>query len=94
MKKFLIITGIIAILLAGLTIRAWLNISVTAQEAMEIAVAHVGGGIAATPELDWEISRPWSPLWWWVEVWHEGLVHEIYIHPSTGVVMGHEIDRD
>ena len=66
-----------------------LNINVTNDEAMNIAAEHVGGGTAATAELDWELWR-WL---WYVEVWHEGLVHEIYIHPNTGEIVSHEIDR-
>ena len=89
-KKLLITIGIIAILLTGIAVGTRFNISVTSQEAMAIAIAHVGGGTSATPELDWETWR-WL---WWVEVWHDDLVHEVYVHPNTGAIIRHEIDRD
>ena len=89
-KKFLIIAAIIAVLFAGFAIFTRLNVSVTSQQAREIAISHVGGGIAGTPDLDFELWR-WV---WWVEVWHDGFVHEVYVHPTTGAVIRHEIDRD
>ena len=86
--------GIIAaiLLLSLATYAGWtrFNISVTAHEAMEIALSHVGGGVAATPEMDWEVWR-WL---WWVEVWYGNLVYEIYIHPNTGEIIRVEIERD
>ena len=89
-KKFLIIAGIIVVLFAGYALATRLNVSVTSQEAMDIAISFVGGGRASSPDLDFELWR-WV---WYVEVWHEGFVYEVYIHPNTGAVIRHEIDRD
>lgn len=67
-----------------------LGLSVTAGEAAEIAVAHAGGGRASAPELDWEVWR-WL---WWVEVWRDNFVYEIYVHPRTGEVVRAEVERE
>ena len=63
--------------------------SVSRQEAQEIAVAHVGGGATNRAEWDFEsFQRVWS-----VEVFHDGLVHEVFVNRSNGQVVRVEIDR-
>ena len=85
-----IIAAVLVLSFAAYAVVSRSNISITAHEAAEIALSHVGGGVAATPELDWEVWR-WL---WWVEVWYGNLVYEIYIHPNTGEIIRVEINRD
>jgi uncharacterized membrane protein YkoI len=88
-KKVIIIAAIIVVILVAFMIWQRFNVTVPRQDVMDIAIAHVGGGTATTPELDWEIWR-----WVWnLEVWHDGLVHELYINSRTGEIISHEIDR-
>ncbi|MDR2182806.1 MAG: PepSY domain-containing protein [Clostridiales bacterium] len=63
--------------------------NISQQEAIDIALAHVGGGNANWPERDFEdFQRAWS-----VEVFYDGLVHEVYISRFTGEIIRVEIDR-
>ena len=63
--------------------------SVTRQEAMEIALEHIGGGRANRPDIDWaNFQRAW-----YVEVFYDGLVHSVYISTRTGDVIRVEVDR-
>ena len=58
------------------------------QDAVDIAIEHIGGGNAYWPEWDFEhFQRVWS-----VEVFFDGLVHEVYINRFTGEVIRVEID--
>ena len=93
MKKW--ITIIISAVIAGTIIFALaafympLGANISWQEAADIAVEHVGGGRANMPEIELErFQRVWA-----VEVFYEGLVHEIYISTRTGEIIAHEIDR-
>ena len=80
---------IIAIVLAVSAAWTFFGANISGQEAMEIAIAHVGGGMAGTPDLSLGMWR-----WFWgVEVWYNGLIYEIYVHPNTGAVVRVEIDR-
>jgi len=88
--KYLVICVVFIIVLGSYVIGSSMNLNVTRNEASQIAVEYVGGGTATTPELDWELWR-WL---WYVEVWYDGLIHEIYIHPNTGEVIRRSIERD
>ena len=91
-KKFLSAVGIIIAVVIVIAVVTRINIAIggiTGYEAGEAAVARIGGGMVTDTELDWELWR-WL---WWVEVWHEGFVHEIYVHPGSGEIIRHEIDR-
>ena len=85
---FVTIIGLLVVFMASSAAWTHIGANISRQDAMEIAISHVGGGTAATPDLDWSIWR-WL---WYIEVWHDGLVHEVYMHPSTGAVVRHEID--
>ena len=85
-KKFIFIP-IIAILLIIAVFSQCHNIS--RQEAVNIAIIHVGGGIANQPDRDFErFQRVWS-----VEVFYNELVYEVYVSMRTGDVVSMEIDR-
>jgi hypothetical protein len=65
--------------------------NISRQEAQEIAVVHVGGSNSrANPaSRDFErFQRVWS-----VEVFYDGLVHEVFVSMRTGEVVKMEIDR-
>jgi hypothetical protein len=63
--------------------------NVSRQEAMDIALSHVGGGNANWAEIDFEnFQRAWS-----VEVFYDGLVREVYVSRFTGEIIRVEIDR-
>jgi lipoprotein signal peptidase len=63
--------------------------NISRQEATDIALVHVGGGISNRPDRDFErFRRVWS-----VEVFYNNLVHEVYISMRTGEVVAVEIDR-
>jgi len=89
-KRKLIIIPIALILVAVATFMLW-PANVSRQEAQEIAIAHVGGNNSrANPaSRDFEgFQRVWS-----VEVFYNGLVHEVYVSMRTGEVVRVEIDR-
>ena len=63
--------------------------NISRQEAMQIAVEHVGGGTANRPDIDWErFQRAW-----YVEVFYGGLVHSVYVSTRAGEVIRVEVDR-
>ena len=85
-KKWLIIVAIVLAVLAAFML--WPT-NISRQEAMEIALSHVGGGVASRPERDFEaFQRAWN-----VEVFYGGIVYEIYINANTGAIISVEIDR-
>ena len=85
--KFVIIP--LVLILAGIAAFMLWPASTSRQEAEAIAIAHVGGGTANRPERDFErFQRVWS-----VEVFFDGLVHEVYVSMRTGNVVGMEVDR-
>jgi len=86
-KKFVIIPVVVVLLIIATFMLLPSNVS--RQEAMNIAITHVGGGTANQPDRDFErFQRAWS-----VEVFYSGLVHEVYVSMRTGKVIGMEIDR-
>jgi len=86
-KRRGIITAIVLGLVGVTAFMTWPS-NISRQEAAEIAVAHVGGGNADRPEIDFErFRRVWS-----VEVFYGGLVHEVYVSRITGDVVGIEVD--
>lgn len=89
MKK--ILTWILPLVLAmavAVTWWAWPG-NIDRQAARDIALTHVGGGHANPAELDFEnFTRVWS-----VEVFDDGLVHEVYVSRQTGDVIRVEISR-
>jgi len=88
-KKKLIIIPLVLILVAVVMFILW-PANVSRQEAQEIAIAHVGNNSRANPaSRDFErFQRVWS-----VEVFYDGLVHEVYVSMRTGEVVRMEIDR-
>ena len=85
-KKFIIIPLLIIAIIAAFVM--WPG-SVSRQEAQEIAIAHVGGGTSNPPDWDFEsFQRVWS-----VEVFHDGLVHEVFVNRNNGRVIRVEVDR-
>ena len=87
-KKKIIIIPIALILIAVATFMLW-PANISRQGAGEIALAHVTGGTANRASRDFErFQRVWS-----VEVFHDGLVHEVYVSMRTGEVVRVEVDR-
>ena len=88
--KIIILTFIaVAMIFAVAAFYIPLGTNISRQEAVDIAVEHVGGGRTNRPEIDLErFQRVWS-----VEVFYDGLVHEVYISTRTGAIIAHEIDR-
>jgi len=87
--KFVIIS-LLLILIAIAAFMLWPS-NISRQEAQEIAIAHVGGNNSrANPaSRDFEqFQRVWS-----VEVFYDGLVHEVYVSMRTGNVVRVEVDR-
>jgi len=86
-KKFIFIP-LLLILVAVVTFLSW-PANISRHEAGEIAIAHVGGGVANRADRDFErLQRVWS-----VEVFYNNLVHEVYVSMRTGEVVAVEIDR-
>ena len=88
-KKELIIIPLVLIFVVVATFML-LPANVSRQEAQEIAIAHVGGNNsrANRASRDFEqFQRVWS-----VEVFYDGLVHEVYVSMRTGEVIRMEID--
>jgi len=84
--KFIIIP-LVAVLIAIAAFVMWPS-NISRQEAQNIALAHVGGGNANRADFDFEgFQRVWS-----VEVFHGGLVHEVFVNRSTGNIVRVEID--
>jgi len=85
--KFIIVP--LVLLLIAITAFMFWPSNISRQEAQEIAVSHVGGGTANRPDRDVErFRRVWS-----VEVFYNGLVHEVYVSMRTGEIVGVEVDR-
>ena len=82
----LILTGVLVIAAAVFIMRP---ANTSRQEAQNIAIDHVGGGTANRASRDFEgFQRAW-----YVEVFHNGLVYEIYVSMRTGEVISMEVDR-
>ena len=87
-RKKLILIPIVILLVALAMFVLW-PANISRQEAQEIALAHVGGGVANRASRDFErFQRVWS-----VEIFYNSLVHEIYVSMRTGEVVAVEIDR-
>jgi len=89
-SKKLIIISLVLILIAIAAFMLWPS-NISRQEAGEIAITYVGGSNSrANPaSRDFEgFQRVWS-----VEVFYDGLVHEVYVSMRTGEVIRVEIDR-
>ena len=63
--------------------------SISREQAGQIALGITPGRLVQV-DRDWENGR----AAWWVEIRHEGMVHEFYIDMQTGAVIQHEIERD
>ena len=62
--------------------------NISRQDAVEIAVSHIGGGTANPASRDFEqFQRVWS-----VEIFYNSLVHEVYVNMNTGNILRVEID--
>ncbi|MCL2371740.1 PepSY domain-containing protein [Candidatus Saccharibacteria bacterium] len=93
MKKFFIATSIVVgagIVVTIASIAFLLRpANISQQEAAQIAIEHVGGGRYNRPEREIE---NWQRVWS-VEVFYDGLVHEVYVSMNTGEAVRVEIDR-
>ena len=91
MKKKVIVSMVtIGVLMIGfLTFWFW-PADITNDQAVEIAIEHVGGGVANRASRDFErFRRVWS-----VEVFYDNMVHEVYIDVNSGEVVGIERNFD
>jgi len=87
-KKKLVFIPLVLILAAIAAFMLWPP-NITRHEAQEIAINHVGGGVANRPDRDFErFQRVWS-----VEVFFNSLVHEVYVNMRTGEVVSVEVSR-
>lgn len=89
-RKKLIIIPLVLILVAMATFMLW-PANISRHEAQEIAIAHVDSiNSSANPaSRDFErFQRVWS-----VEVFSDGLVHEVFVSMRTGEVVKVEVDR-
>ena len=88
-KKLVLILIPLALLLVVIAAFMLWPANVSRDEAQQIAITHVGGGTANQASRDFErFQRVWS-----VEVFHGGLVHEVFVSMRTGEVVAVEIDR-
>ena len=89
MKKKVIVSIIaMGVLIIGLFTFLFLPTNITNEQAVDIAIEYVGGGVANRAEREFEgFRRVWS-----VEVFYESMVHEVYIHVNSGEVLG--VERD
>ena len=88
--KFKIIIASVIIVLVAIAILTFMfwPASISSQDAIDIATSHVGGGRANPAEREFEsFQRVWS-----VEVFYDGLVHEVFINVNTGEVIRVELD--
>jgi uncharacterized membrane protein YkoI len=89
MKRFLIPAAIVFVIMVAAAVFVLQPGNISRQEAIEIALAEVGGGRANRPEHDFEgFQRTWS-----VEVFYDNLVFEVYVSRFSGEVVRVEIDR-
>jgi len=89
-KKVIISIMAVSILIIGLFTFLFWPADITNEQAVEIAIEYIGGGVANRAEREFErFSRVWS-----VEVFYENMVHEVYIHVNSGEVLGVEPDFD
>lgn len=79
----IVLCGIAVVILFTVPIGA----NISRQEASQIAVEHIGGGVAARPDIDWKgFQRAW-----YVEVFYDRVVYAVYVSTRTGEVIG--VDR-
>jgi len=89
-KKVTISIIVIGSLVVGLFTFWFLSTDITNEQAVDIAIEHIGGGVANRAELEFEnFRRVWS-----VEVFHENMVHEVYVHANSGKIFGVERSFD
>ena len=86
---FIFIT-VTLIIIAIATFMLWPS-NISRHEAQSIAIAHVGGSNSHANRASRDFER--FQRAWYVEVFYEGLVHEIYVSMRTGEVIRMEIDR-
>jgi len=91
MKKKVIISIVtVGVLVIGLLTFLFWPANITNEQAVDIALEHVGGGVANRAEREFEgFRRVWS-----VEVFYDNMVHEVYIHINSGEILGVERDFD
>jgi len=87
-KKFVIIP-LVLILAAVATFMLW-PANISRHEAQEIAIAHVGGSNSHSNRASRDFER--FQRVWSVEVFYDGLVHEVYVSMRTGEVVKVEVD--
>ena len=62
---------------------------ISSEQAVDIAMG-VAPGRLVEVSRDWENGRPA----WWIEIRHNGMVHEFYIDMETGTILQHEFEID
>ena len=88
-RGIVIILIVVLLIVAGLFAFMLWPANISRGEAQEIAIAHVGGGHANPADRDFEgFRRVWS-----VEVFHDGLVFEVYVAMNNGDIVRMEVDR-
>lgn len=89
-KKVIVSIVMVGILIIGLFTYLFLPTNITNEQAVDIALEHIGGGVANQAEREFEaFRRVWS-----VEVFYENMVHEVYIRVNSGEVLRVERDFD
>lgn len=85
-KRYIFLIALVIIAAIAYAAITRFTISINSLQASQLAIDHVGGGQVASPDLDWAFWR-WL---WYIEVLHEGIVHEIYLNPHSGDIVRHE----
>jgi len=89
-KKIMMSIVAVAILIIGVFTFLFWPSDITNEQAVEIALEYVGGGVANRAEREFEgFRRVWS-----VEVFYDNMVHEVYVHVNSGEIVGVEVERD
>jgi len=92
MKKKIITRSVMigVITIIGLLIFLFLPANITNEQAVKIAIEHIGGGVANRAEREFEnFRRVWS-----VRVFYENMVHEVYVQVNSGEILGIELSFD
>ena len=87
-RRFIAITALCLIALVVFFNQPF-GANISRQEAIQIAIEHIGGGSANRPDIDWEYFQ----RAWYVEVFYGGFVHSVYVSTRTGEVIRVEVDR-
>ena len=89
-KKVIVGISVVGVLIIGFFTILFLPTDITNDQAVSIALEHIGGGVANRAEREFEgFRRVWS-----VEVFYDNMVHEVYVHVNSGEILGVERDFD